>query len=384
MALKIPAVRILSPSVELVGYIDAYSSLMFKRSWQGVGEFQLVATYKAGADKLIKGQLIMLGSDGHRAGIITGITAAQSVDGVTVTATGTALDGLASRRITLPDNDAYNGGYDNVPPLTASVSSPSPVSAETILKTYADRHMVSPTDTKRKIPRLVLAPDLTRGRPAVWMSRLEPLNEVLQAVSEYTDTGWEVYIDLPTKQLVFDVRTGVDRSWGQSENSRIIFSQDYDNISAVSYKYDSSALKNIGYAGGAGENESRIILKVTNDDTEPEGLDRREIFLDCGNLEIVETATTMSLAEEGRHKLKDYPETEAVNATAVSDGYLTRWDLGDKVTVVSKKTGFRFDTHITEITERYESGNAGIDITVGAPSPDLGRTIRQLNKGVIR
>lgn len=384
MALKIPAVRVLSPAVELIGYIDAYSSLLFKRSWQGVGEFQLVASYKAGAGKLQKGQIIMLGADGHRAGIITGIAEVETLESVTVTATGTTLDGIANRRITLPDNDAYNGGYDNVPSLSASVSSPSPVSAETILKTYADRHMVNPTDTKRRIPGLVIAPNLSRGKTAVWMSRLEPLNEVLQAVSEFTDTGWEIYIDLANKRFVFDIRPGVDRSFEQSENSRIIFSQDYDNISAASYKYDSSALKNLGYAGGAGENENRIILKVTNNDAEPEGLDRRETFIDCGDLEIVETATTMSLSEEGKHKLKDFPESEAVSATAVPDGYLSHWDLGDKVTVVSKKTGYRFDTHITEISERYESGNIGIDITIGAPSPDMGRTIRKINKGVIR
>ena len=111
---KTPAVKILSPDIELVGYIDAYSSLMFKRSWQGVGSFQIVASLKAGGDKLTKGQIIMLDSDCHRAGIITGITAVENLGDVTITATGTTLNSLASQRITLPNNDAYNGGYDNV------------------------------------------------------------------------------------------------------------------------------------------------------------------------------------------------------------------------------------------------------------------------------
>lgn len=378
--LKIPAIRILSREIELLGQVDTFSSLSFKRQWQGIGEFQLVLSGAAkDAEKLKVGRIITLDADGHRAGIIQSIKAKEA-DNITYTVAGSTLNGLTARRITLPDNDAYNGGYDNVPALTSTVKTPSPVPAETIFKTYAARHLTSPTDAKRKLEGLFLAPDLGRGTPSVWMSRLEPLSDVLCAVGEFTDMGYEIYVDFAAKRLIFEVITGVDRTYSQSKNSRVLLRSDLDNISNVSYNYNLSALKNLGYAGGKGEDEKRVILKVTNDETEPTGWERRETFLDCGALEIAETATTMSLSEEGKHQLKDFLLDENLSAAVISRRgfeYMKNWTLGDKVTIISKKLGVALDTRITEVTEKYEGRELGIDVTLGQPSPDLGRLIRK-------
>ena len=181
--LKAPLITVIDRNFQLQAQIDIYTSLMLNRKWQSVGDFQLVLPATAhGADKLVEGNIIMLGADGHRSGFIEGVSAAEDSKGVTLTVTGKTLQGLASQRITLPDNDAYNYGYDNVPRLTSTVTNPNSVAAETILKAYADRHLVNPTDSKRKIPDLTLADDLQRGTKTVWSSRLEKLSDVLQAV----------------------------------------------------------------------------------------------------------------------------------------------------------------------------------------------------------
>ena len=304
-------ITVIDRNFALQAQIDTYTSLLLNRKWQGVGDWQLVLPAAAnGADKLVKDNIILLGADGHRSGYIEAVKAVEGDNGVMLTVTGKTLQGLAEQRITLPDNDKYNYGYDNVPPLVSNKINPSPVSAETILKTYADRHMVNPLDPKRKIPDLILADDLNRGKETVWSSRLEALSDVLQDVCEYCDVGWEIYVDLHRKKLVFDIVEGVDRSYGQSENSRVIFSRGFDNILSCTYTDDISGYKNLAYAGGAGEGADRTILKVLQDDieTEPEGWERREIFLDCGALGLLETETTMSLEEEAKHRLKSYPK----------------------------------------------------------------------------
>ena len=377
-----PLITVIDRSFQLQAQIDIYTSLMLNRKWQGVGDFQLVLPFSAhGAEKLVEGNIIMLGADGHRSGYIEGVSTGENDSGVTLTVTGKTLQGLAAQRITLPDNDDHNYGYDNVPKLTGAVTNPAPAAAETILKAYAERHLTNPSDSKRKIPDLVLADDLQRGRKTVWSSRLERLSDVLQAVCEYCDVGYEIYADLAGKRFVFDIVTGTDRSFSQSANSRVIFSRGFDNILTCTYDNDVSPLRNLGYAGGAGEGKDRIILKVTPDTTEPEGWARREVFLDCGALEVIETDTAMSLADEGRHKMQDYTKTEALTATVAdidSFAYLKNWDLGDKATVVSKAIGVQLDTRITAVTERYESANSGIDVTFGSPSADLGRVIKTL------
>ena len=377
-----PLITVIDRNFVLQAQIDIYTSLLLNRKWQSVGDWQLVLpTAAKGADKLVRGNIILLGSDGHRSGYVEAVRADEGDSGVMLTVTGKTLQGLATRRITLPDNDAFNYGYDNVPPLVDEDINPTPVPAETVLKTYVDRHMVNPLDPKRKFPALILAKDLKRGKNTVWSSRLETLSDVLQDVCEYCDVGWEIYVDLHSKQLVFDIVDGVDRSYGQSENSRVIFSRGFDNILSCTYTDDISGYRNLAYAGGAGEGADRTLLKVTQEDVEPEGWERREIFLDCGSLEILETETTMSLEAEAKHKLKGYTKKETFTAPiADTDSfmYLKKWDLGDRVTIVSKDIGKRFDTYITEVSERYEPGGNGLDVTFGAPNADLGRVIRSI------
>lgn len=385
--MNVPFITVIDRSFALQAQIDIYTSFLLNRKWQSVGDWQLVLPASAkGADKLKKGNIILLGSDGHRNGYIEGITAAEGERGVELTVTGKTLQGLASQRITLPDNDKLNYGYDNVPELTDENISPAPVAAETVMKTYVKRHMSEPNDPKRSFSGLIIADDLKRGRKALWSSRLETLSDVLRNVCEYCDTGWEIYVDLKKKKLVFDIMEGVDRSYSQSENSRVIFSHDFDNILSSTYTDSLEGYRNLGYAGGAGEGADRIILKVTAEDNEPEGWERREVFLDCGSLGIVETDTAMSLSDEALHKIKEYTKTEALTA-AIADtasfAYLKSWDLGDKATVVSKAAGVRLDTRITEVSERYEAGGVGIDVTFGAPKADLGRVIKSI-KGSVR
>ena len=380
--MKPPLITVIDRSFALKAQIDIYTSFLLNRKWQGMGDWQLVLPASAqGADKLKKGNIILLGSDGHRSGYIEVITSNEGENDTVLTVTGKTLQGLASQRITLPDNDEYNYGYDNVPKLTGADITPAAVPAETVLKTYAKRHMAEPDDPKRKFSALEIAKDLKRGKEILWSSRLEALSDVLRSISEYCDTGWEIYVDLKKKKLVFDIVEGVDRSYGQSENSRVIFSRDFDNILHSTYTDSLEGYRNLAYAGGAGEGADRTVLKITAEDSEPEGWERREVFLDCGSLEVVETDTAMSLSDEALHKLKEYEKRETLTAAVadtVSFAYLKKWDLGDKVTVVSKAAGVRLDTRITEVSERYESSGIGLDVTFGTPKADLGRVIKSI------
>lgn len=379
--MRAPSIRILSPQIDLLYEIDRYTSLQFERSWQGVGEWELHLPGSQNLNILTEGNLVLLGADGHRAGIIRGVRQEDAGSGIEVVLTGQTLNGLAAQRYTLPLEDGYNGGYDNVPALTSAAENPVPVPAETILKTYAARHLTAPADAKRKIPGLILSPDLGRGRAAVWMSRYEQLDAVLQLVSEYTDTGWEIFIDLNRRNLVFDVIPGVDRTTGQDKNSRVIFSMEFESAESLAYYHDVSNYRNLAYAGGAGEGAQRLVLKVTNDLEEPAGLERFETFIDCGALELTETDTTMSLSEEGKHKLLESPRTESLTATVAQSGsflYGRHWNLGDLVTVVDRSAGVARDARVTRVAERYEAGAYSLEATFGEAPQHLARAIRQL------
>ena len=64
-------IRILSPTLDLQGEVDNYLSFSFVRRYHSPGEFQLVTNRKVrNADKLNTNQLIMLGADKYKTGII--------------------------------------------------------------------------------------------------------------------------------------------------------------------------------------------------------------------------------------------------------------------------------------------------------------------------
>lgn len=385
VSMKIPSIRILSPQMDFLGEIDFYTSLVLTRSWQGVGEWEFHIPGPVRADILKEGNLLPLENDGRRSGIIRSIEQANGSSGLETAVKGQTLNGIASQRCTIPLEGEANGGYDTVPALSSPEDTPEPVPAETILKTYASRHLVSPLDEKRRIPLLSLAPDAGRGAKSVWMSRYEELDSVLQSVSEYLDTGWEIFLDLEGKRMVFDILPGADRSAGQTENSRVLFSVEYESAESLSYLRETGGYKNLAYAGGAGEDENRLVLKITSEEEEPRGLSRFETFLDCGSLALTETDTALSLREEGLHKLKEYVKTESLTAAVVQPGsfsYGSQWDLGDLVTVVDKAVGVSQDIRISRITERYEAQSIGVDVTFGTPPDHLKRAVRRLKAAV--
>ncbi|MCI5655891.1 MAG: siphovirus ReqiPepy6 Gp37-like family protein [Candidatus Pseudoruminococcus sp.] len=384
--MEIPSIKILSPSLQLLNEIDLYTSLQFTRSWQGVGSFEL---HVLGNQKNISvGNLIMLSNNGHRSGVIRSVTKTVDVNGVTTTVSGQTLDGFTTQRVIIPSTLKENGGYFALP---SANSLDKKLPAETIIKSFAGACFDSDTSKdyyaldKNRQANIEIAKSNERGSDTNWLARYDLLNEVLQSVSEYCDCGWEIYIDLKNRKLIFDYVAGVDRSANQSTNSRVILSRDYESIDSLTYTYDTASMKNLAYCGGVGEDFDRIYLAVTNDKPIPKGLNRFEVFEDCGSLEIGETDTTISLSAEGKHKLKEYKLTETLTAEIAQGGsfeYLKHWNLGDLVTVSDREIGLMQDLRITEVSESYESDNSRITVTLGTSPERLSRVIKKIKPTV--
>lgn len=379
--MEFPSIKILSPKLELRSEIDLYTSLQYTRSWQGVGSFEIHMVGNPAAVE--NGNIIMIGGDGHRAGIIRCITQNVSVNGVETVVTGQTLDGFTVQRVVLPSENAADCGYFAVP---AAESVDRTVPAETILKTYAAACLSSSMDTKRNMP-IKIADDNGRGLKFNWLSRYDILNDVLQAVSEYGDCGWEIGIDLSNRQFIFDYVPGVDRTVSQNTNSRVILSREFESVDSITYNINQFNYKNLAYCGGTGDDANRLVLAVSANDTIPEGFERFEIFEDCGTLEAAETDTALSLADEGMHKLNDYKLVQSLTAEISQSGtfvYRKHWDLGDLVTVRDNDIGIQQDLRIAEVTESYEPDSIKLSATLGTAPLRIGRIIKRFNNSTIR
>ena len=368
--LRPPQIRIFSPALTLIGEVPGCTSALYTRRWQSPGDFEIsVPLGASGADLLRPGNIIMLDADGRRSGVILSVEISESASGV-LAARGASLSGLCAYRVTVPPDGAANMGYDNVPLVAVPGVYPEPVSAETVLKEYAYRHMKR--DADRNFPLLDIAPDQQRGVSIRWMSRFENLAEVLCGVCEYCDIGYEIRLDAAGKRMIFDVVEGVSRLNGPA---RVIFSSKLANVKGLAYAFSLDGYRNLAYVGGAGEDENRLIQTVWGDE-KPIGTERREVFIDAGTLEIAD-----GLTDEGRRKLRDYPTAKSISCEILDSGpfkYRADWDLGDIVTIQSAGAGVTFDTRITEVTERYDSQAMEIIPVFGTPQERFGRMIKRL------
>lgn len=97
-------IRILSPTLDLLGEIDNYLSFSFCRNYHSPGEFQLATNRKVqNADKLDINALVMLGADSRKVGIIRHKEIKAEENGAEVlTVKGYELGSILKQRITIP------------------------------------------------------------------------------------------------------------------------------------------------------------------------------------------------------------------------------------------------------------------------------------------
>lgn len=321
--MEIPSIKVLDKNLKLLDEIDVYTSLDFVRSWQGIGSFNLVV---CGHEKSFQnGNIIMLGKDGHKCGIIRTVNPIDSEKGTGITVSGQALNGFTFQRIVKPyaDEDYFAVPRPNVTPTV--------VSAEDILKQYVSYNLGENAESSRQLPNFVIASNQNRGFETNWFSRYSMLNDDLQAICEYCDCGYEIYVDLQTRKFVFDYLSGVDRSVDQNTNSRVILSKEFESMKNISYTHDVSNYKNLAYCGGYGEGAERAVQAVRAKELSesPTGFDRFETFFDCGDLLSTETETAISLEQEGQHRLDEYKEIKSLTAEISQAGsFFIRQTMG--------------------------------------------------------
>jgi len=87
------------------------------------------------------------------------------------------------------------------------------------------------------------------------------------------------------------------------------------------------------------------------------------------------------LAQRGFEELDRMVETLSFSSkvnTVAGLVYKRDYDLGDRVTCISKRWGVKINPRITEISETYEANRQEIHITFGSSLPTLFDKIRQI------
>ena len=291
-------------------------------------------------------------------------------EGDTIELRGTDLKGLLARRITLYPSSTVTGaeGYDVIQGST-----------ETVLKHYIANNLTAPSDTNRKIIGLAIAPDQERGIASdTYMSRFERVDELAAKVCKNAKMGYTVTVE--GGAMVFEVIEAVDKTAGQSERNRIIFSRRRGNITTSRRERSLASAKNAFYATKSGATlvADALTTLVLRDTDTPRGIERRELHLN------VSVDTVADIAPYALKDAADYIDTDSMNVDILGNGYGTDYQLGDIVTMLDEDSGVALDAQITAARLTYTTSGRSVSLTFGDTRPKafqrLEREIK--NRGV--
>lgn len=340
----------------LLAEIPLYQSLMIKREYYGCGSFKLVLKRGApGGHMLARDRLLYLHGRMDTMLLIEKVTRGED----TITADGLMLKGLAARRICVPPaapaEDPYRGfGWDR---FTGD--------GESAILHFAGGNLTAPEDDKRRMPRMVMAPNLGRGPVLPWQARFDRLTDILSAIGQATGVGWDVLPDFQHKQFIFGAWVGQDRTSGAG---RAVFSREVGSITTATCTDDGTSQVGTVYAGGAGEDENRMIYSIGNELT---GYDRRELFTALSGADTVEMLT---LGAQQKLRPPRLTLTAQVRDCSLCR-YRTDYDVGDVVTVVDE--GAQMNARLIAMQETHEKGTVSLSATFGDAPVTLVSRLKQ-------
>lgn len=243
---------------------------------------------------------------------------------------------------------------------------------EYIIRTLITKNIISPSESSRKIDNFVLANEV--GFNDVVQNAQYTGDNLYDIIVELCKTygyGWD--INLIDGKFVFQLFKGVDRSYEQDVNPRVIFSDDFENLITSKYSKDTTTYKNVARVAGEGEGLNRTIYNVGT----VSGIKRRELWVDANDLTSTTknendqdvTLTTAQYKEvlinRGKEKLSENVSSEVFEGmveTLDQYSFPDDFDLGDRVSVANDY-GIKASPQIIEIIENEDESGYSVNPT---------------------
>lgn len=209
----------------------------------------------------------------------------------------------------------------------------------------------------------------------------DQLGEKLYSILQSRELSLKVEYDYIANKLLLGVWSGIDRTQAQETNSFYTFSTEFGNISSKEVDIDESDFKNYGIVP-CNANDDNVEQNTYYVDLSNGGY-KYETVIDMRSAKPEEGQSMAdfkaSVEQEALEKLLSYQIVEDVNIKAVSDdGYITDYDLGDKVDVVLADIGISLETRIIEVNEVFKA-EGGHTITVGLGNKRISNMRRLVN-----
>lgn len=333
---------IYDPDFKRMGAIEKITTMRWTRRWHTAGAFELEMPYDKSVFNELKCENLI--RHGNEAGIIEYVRLSTDESGENIVCGGRFLLGYAARRLVLG---------------TVSIAAP----AETVMTQLVTDSM---TGGGRAFAGLTVAATQGRGTAMDYQATNANLLAEIESISMLSGLG--VTIDTDGSGMIFKVLQGVDRTAEQNTNPRAIFSAEFENVLAQEYDIDTGDSGTVAIVA----TDKDSIVETVGTAT---GRLRREIYVAASGLDKDENGNALNEAQkralmqqQGKTALANAPISESFTAEVNPYGnlkYKTHYDLGDIITVSSKRWGVQVDARITEITEVYGADGETLELTLG-------------------
>lgn len=334
---------LLNESFDVIDIVDTYVSLLWTVRYDEAGEFELIVPASSESLEMFKLDYYLQNMESDRLMIIEKKVIDTDVEsGNNLTITGRTLESILDRRIIWAQT-TISGNL------------------QTAVKKLITDAIISPSVSERKISNFIFEDSTDTSITGLTIDESQytgdNLYDVVQTICALKHIGFRVTINSSHK-FVFKLFAGTDRSYSQTKNPYIVFSDKYENLLSSNLSEDKSSYKNVTLIGGEGEGTDRTMATYGTET----GLSRREMFTDARDLstndgEIDATTYQNQLIERGTEKLKDYEIKKDIDGEITSTNLYTLnadYELGDVVQVIDCY-GTEAKARITEVVTSISS-----------------------------
>lgn len=356
-----------------IGEVNQYESLIWPDKFNGFGTFELWAPITdENSQYFKKGNILWCGGD--NAAVVEIVKSEIDENGTkTYNVKGRTLEMLLTTRIIWGTYNAVNKD------------------ASTAMYEIVNQNCVNPSNANRKIPYLKLAEDLKFGGKITYQKTGGEVYDSLSTIASTYDLGFSVLFKPKTKELIFEVVEGVDRTVEQSTNDPVEFSTELEDLLSSSYYTNDQDVKNVAFVQGEGSGSSR--KSVISGEADSKGFGRRELYVDARDLQstsvdengekqnLSPTEYTQVLTQRGDDKLSECKTTETFEAQIrvfgdVQYEFGVDYKKGDKVTVRDEQLNVVVSARITEVQEEFDDEYALV-LTFGYSYPTIMQKVKQ-------
>lgn len=328
---------IVNSDLDIIGIIDTYKSAIWTERYYTSGDFELyIPATKEMINRIKKHQFIVRMDDPTKAMIVESIKLSTSADnGNYLTVTGRSLSSILSRRIVWKQT-TYNGYLEKAARKIVTDS------------------FINPEIADRAVSQMVLGDELGLTYTVKVQFTGDVVEQAIQSLCVANKLGYDLKMDLENKCFSFVLYEGKDRSYNQSTNPYVVFSNDFENLLSSDYSNDDTRYKNVAQVAGEGQgiNRKKAVVGTAS------GLERYEVFVDARNQSTndgeIDDATYLSLlSQEGVAKLAELGTTESIDSeVAPNHTYVLNEDyfLGDVVEVINEY-GIAMTPRVVEVIE---------------------------------